>query len=96
MGDGDQPGFDVGAGRQPRVGLEGGQEGVRPGIVRVDDSYHGPADPQDGRTVLGDHLLERLLARHDVPTRDGRELGGVVAELGVDASRVVNIVVCSR
>ena len=47
---------------QVRVGPQGGQERLRPGVVGVGRPEDGPADPQHGRAVHRDDRLERLLA----------------------------------
>ena len=59
-----QPRLDVGVRRELRVGLQGGQERLGPGIVGVDGFQHGPADAKDSRAVLGYQLLEWLLTGH--------------------------------
>ncbi len=59
MGDGDEPGLDVGVGGQVGVGAQRRQERLGPGVLGVDGSDDGAADPQHGRAVLGHHVFER-------------------------------------
>ena len=66
--DGHQPGLDVGVGRQVRVGPHRGQERLRPGVVGVGRPEDGPAYPQHGRAVPGDHRVERRLGCHALQT----------------------------
>ena len=48
----------VAARPQVRVGLQGGEERLGPGVVGVDGPEQGPAHPQHHGPVLGHDLLE--------------------------------------
>ena len=74
VGDRDEPGPHIAPRLEGRVGAHGGEERLRPGIVRVDAGEQGAADPQHHRPVLGDNLLERLhrdiMSRHIMSRHD--------------------------
>ena len=56
-----QPRLDVGVGRQLRVGLHGGQERIRPGVIGVGVADYRPNDAQHGGAVRCDQSLKRRL-----------------------------------
>lgn len=65
VGDRDQPCLDVGVGGQVRIGLHGGQERLRPGVVGVGACEYRPEDTQHGCPVRRDDRLERLFVHLD-------------------------------
>ena len=70
VGDGGQPGGDVGAVAEVRVGPQSGEERVGPGVVGLVAAEHGATDPQHHRAVVDHDELERRQGH------DGKTLGG--------------------
>ena len=64
-----EPRLDVRAVGQVRVGAQGRQERLRPGVVGVDRPDHRAAHAQHGGAVLDDDTLEGFLHHHSVQTR---------------------------
>jgi len=74
VGDGHQPGFNIGIARKVRKSLQRGQKGLRPSIVSIDGTDDCAAYPQHCLAVLGDHCLEGLFDSHTRKTLGTRFL----------------------
>ena len=65
----DKPSLDVGAVREVWIGPQGGEKGLRPGVISVRSRQHGATYPEHGRSMLCHDLFKRPFHRHQLCRR---------------------------